>query len=256
LPLINNAEIEKPIVVIVPSYNNGFWYMRNLNSICAQNYSNYRVIYINDASPDETGTLVKQYIEQNKLENRITLINNEERKGCPLANIYHALSFCKPEEIAVLIDGDDWLPHENVFAHLNRVYQDTDVWMTYGQFAVFPSDTIGWARQVPDEIIQENAFRSYYWCTTHLRSFYVSLFNATAYSDYMYEDRFFPMAGDLALTFPLLELAGTHSRFIPEALYIYNRANALNEDKVNKELQKSCEMAARAHHRYNPLESL
>jgi len=256
LSLIKNSGPEKPMVVIVPSYNNWFWHTRNLNSICTQNYSNYRVIYINDASSDETAKLVSEYIAKNKLEERITFIDNKERKGCPLANIYYALSLCKPEEIAVVVDGDDWFPHENVLAHLNRVYQDPDVWMTYGQFAIFPYDTIGWAHQVPEQIIQENGFRGYHWCTTHLRSFYVSLFNATAYSDYMYEGRFFPMAGDLALMFPLLELAATHSRFIPEVLYIYNRANALNEDKVNKELQKSCEMAARAHHRYNSLESL
>ena len=55
---------EKNFVFIVPSYNNSEWYIKNISSIFNQNYSNYRVIYIDDASTDNTGTLVKNFVEK------------------------------------------------------------------------------------------------------------------------------------------------------------------------------------------------
>lgn len=55
---------QKPIVVIVPSYNNRNHYQRNLDSIVLQNYTNYHVIYIDDVSPDGTGALVRSYIQK------------------------------------------------------------------------------------------------------------------------------------------------------------------------------------------------
>ena len=36
------------------------------------------------------------------------------------------------------MDGDDCVAHENVLAYINNVYQNPDVWLTYGQFAIFP----------------------------------------------------------------------------------------------------------------------
>jgi len=53
---------EKPIVLIVASYNNTQWYKWNLDSIFNQKYKNYHVIYIDDCSKDDTYELVKNYI--------------------------------------------------------------------------------------------------------------------------------------------------------------------------------------------------
>lgn len=52
---------EMPICVVVPSYNNAAKdrYFHNMNSILQQDYSNYRIIFIDDASDDRTGELIK-----------------------------------------------------------------------------------------------------------------------------------------------------------------------------------------------------
>ncbi len=65
--------------VIVTSYNNvkSQLYLRNLDSIFMQNYQNYHVVYIDDASPDRTGEFVKQYLEEKKIpEKKIQVIRN------------------------------------------------------------------------------------------------------------------------------------------------------------------------------------
>ncbi|MGE0670989.1 MAG: glycosyltransferase, partial [Parachlamydiales bacterium] len=53
------AELEeKPMVVVIPSYNNKNWYQRNFDSVFFQKYDNNRVIFIYDSSPDCTGLFV------------------------------------------------------------------------------------------------------------------------------------------------------------------------------------------------------
>jgi len=39
------------------------------------------------------------------------------------------------------------------------------------------------------------------------------------------------MAGDLAYMWPIVEMAGNHSRFISEVLYVYNVVTPLNDIK-------------------------
>jgi cellulose synthase/poly-beta-1,6-N-acetylglucosamine synthase-like glycosyltransferase len=49
---------KKSVVVIIPSYNNAEWYDKNLSSVFAQDYQNYKVVYMDDNSDDDTYKLV------------------------------------------------------------------------------------------------------------------------------------------------------------------------------------------------------
>lgn len=49
-----SAYPEQPFCIVIPTFNNvqGNRYIHNLNSILQQDYSNYRIILIDDASED------------------------------------------------------------------------------------------------------------------------------------------------------------------------------------------------------------
>ncbi len=243
---------DREFVIIIPSYNNEQWYYNNLGSVLMQKYSNYRVIYIDDASSDNTLQCVKEFITKYDASKKITLINNPDRRGA-MANFYYAIHSCKPHEIIVMLDGDDWFSNENVLAYLNAAYQDPNVWITYGQFQEYPNGRIGGARQLPSEIIAHRAYREYDWVTTHLRTFYAFLFHKINKEDFLYEGNFFPMAWDLAIMFPILEMAGERSKFISDVLYIYNRATPINDNKVNMQLQMCLDRLIHEKMKYNPL---
>ena len=53
--------------------------------------------------------------------------------------------------------------------------------------------------------------------------------------------------------FPMLEMAGTHSQFISEVLYIYNVATALNDHKLRLTEQFEVDQYVRKKERYLPL---
>jgi cellulose synthase/poly-beta-1,6-N-acetylglucosamine synthase-like glycosyltransferase len=56
---------ELPMCIIVPGYNNNdqFRIESNMNSIFTQNYTNYKVVIINDASNDGSGEVYRKYLD-------------------------------------------------------------------------------------------------------------------------------------------------------------------------------------------------
>lgn len=243
----------KRFVVVIASYNNKDWYKKNLDSVFMQKYKNYHVIYVDDCSSDRTGALVEKYVKDLHHEQYVTLIKNKERRGA-MANYYDAVHLCDDASIIVQLDGDDWFAHDHVLDLLNRVYNDSDVWLTYGQFKKYPSGKKGFCKDIPSKIIEANEFRSYKWVTSALRTFYAGLFKLIKKEDVLVDGEFFPMTHDLAIMFPMLEMAGSRIKFISDVLYIYNRANCINDNKVNGELQRELDRFIRAKEKYMPLE--
>lgn len=232
----NIAHNEKSIVVVIPSYNNKKWYKRNLESVLSQNYSNFRIMYTDDCSPDATGDLVEEYLIENDPEKKITLTKNETRRGA-LHNLYTMIHMCKDDDIIVTLDGDDWLPDNDVLQRLNNIYSSGDIWLTYGQFQLYPSGIHGWASPMPNYIVENNAFRDFQHLPTHLRTFYAWLFKEIKLEDLLYQGEFYPMTWDMAMMFPMIEMAGERHQFIPEIMYIYNDENTISDHHVSRQLQ-------------------
>ena len=95
-----------------------------------------------DASPDGTSKLVADYIAQSGMSNKVTMISNATRQGA-MFNQYHAIHSCIDNAIVIILDGDDWFPHDRVLEYINRVYQDPLIWLTYGQFIEYPINQVG-----------------------------------------------------------------------------------------------------------------
>lgn len=235
---------EKPLVVLITSYNNENFVKKNLQSVIEQRYSNYRVIYVDDCSTDSTETEARAALDRFPKNVPTTFIRNQERIGS-LANMYYAIHSCKDEEIIVSLDGDDWFSHVGVLQRINRAYVSDAVWLTHGSLVEYVNGATTWCIPVPKEIIKANRFRTYR-CPSHLRTFYAWLFKEIYLEDLLYEGDFFQMTGDQAMMFPMVEMAGERHLYIPDILYVYNTANAINDNKVNPELQNRLEAYIRA----------
>lgn len=271
---------QKPIVVIIPSYKNIDWYTKNLQTILSQQYSNYRIIYLNDCSPDGMELAIEQFLLKKNIDLRVinfddsfsedivevtekfveivnqeshffTLINNVNRCGA-LENIYRAVKSCNDDEIIVTIDGDDWLYKKQVLIELNAIYSLENVWLTHGTLIHYPNLQYGWSEPIPQSIIEANAFRDYK-CPSHLRTFYAWLFKKIKLEDLLYKGKFFAMTWDMAMMYPMIEMCGDRHAFIPKANYYYNIANQINDNKVNPELQNELDNYIRNMPRYEKL---
>lgn len=243
----------KSIVILIPSYNNRQWYKHNLVSLCAQDYHDFRAIYVDDCSADGTGDLVEKFIADNNLAHRIHLIRNPVRIGA-MHNLYNTIHRCDDDEIVIILDGDDWFAHNGVLKKIDAIYSDPNCWMTYGRYVSWPDNMPGHSRQIPSHIIDTNNFREYEWCASHLRSFYAWLFKLIKEQDLISPcGNFYRMAWDQAMMFPMLEMSGHRAKFISDVLYIYNAANPINDSRVNRELQRTLERVIRLQKRYDRL---
>jgi glycosyltransferase involved in cell wall biosynthesis len=208
--------------IVIPTYNNQTRCISNIASLAAQENTNWNAFIIDDGSHDETVLLIKNYINNHNLHNKILLSCNRERR-LALANIYNAIQLCPNDYVVVLLDGDDALYDSQVLNKLAHIYEDNNVWMTYGQYIHYPSYQLGAARPFPEEILNDRSFRSYEWISSHLRTFYAKLFKQIELSDLHYCGNFFSAAWDLAIMFPLLEMAAPgHIKCIQDILYVYN----------------------------------
>lgn len=250
---------QKPVefVVFIPSYKNEKWVQQNLESVVKQTYPYWSIYYVNDCSPDNTGLLVDQFVQSHGIQDRCRIVHNTTRK-LAMQNIYESIHNIAPDKVVVMLDGDDWFPHENVLKRLARAYSNKKIWLTYGNYLTWPEDKGTTCAEIPKKVRKESLFRSYKWVASHLRSFYAKLFQEIKKEDLQWKDgQFFPMTYDLAIMFPMLEMAkDKHFLFIPEVLYIYNISNPLNDFKVNLKLQEEIERYIRSRPVYEPLKTL
>jgi len=105
------------VSVITPAYKAARYIGQAIESVQAQTLTDWEMIIVDDASPDETAEVVKRYLD----DPRIKLIRSERNRGeCGARNL--ALEAAQGEWIAVL-DADDWFAPERL-EHLWRFAQE------------------------------------------------------------------------------------------------------------------------------------
>lgn len=141
-----------------------------------QNYSNYRVLVIDDGSNDGTADLIHNFLLKDaKISSDRYKIHRNSRREYALPNILMAAKyFCRPNDILMILDGDDEFIGRQVLKLFNAVFQKEKIWFMYTNFLT-SSATLGYSRPYPPDIVQRNAYRDYGFTVTHQRAFYTQL---------------------------------------------------------------------------------
>lgn len=233
------------IHVVVPAYKCERWIGRAIESIRGQRGVDFRCIVIDDCSGDATHARAREAAGDDE---RIRVVRREQRVYQLANRIFGIREIVPgPEDVVVLVDGDDWLAHEHALARIAREYADPDVWVTYGSYR---SKKAKWryrlglgrrraVRPYPDEIVRARTFRRWRWPGVHPKTFRRFLFDAIRDEDLRDETGAYYEAGtDLALMLPMFEMAGTaHLRWLREVLYIRNKLEARIYDPAYRERQ-------------------
>ena len=228
--------------VVVPSYNNERWAEINLESIINQSYKNYEVFYINDASTDKT---VEKYNELVGKNPQFHLLENEVnmKRGFNVSNKNIKQFIDSDDDIVVFVDGDDWLPYDDIFEKLNNFYNKHDVWMTYGGMLCWQggTDVVQANPQnthYPDEVHNQNAYRKDVWRASHLRSFKWSLYKNIEQSSQIDSEtgKYYFHAEDLATSFPCLEMCPKEKIGVLDfPAYMFNAEDSNRQRGVERE---------------------
>jgi glycosyltransferase involved in cell wall biosynthesis len=96
--------------VVAPSYQNvaGYRYAWHIESLLQQEYSNYKVVIIDDMSSDNTYLYVAKYLKwRNVPQDKFVLLRNKVHRTA-VENIYYTIhKYCDYNQISYIIDGDD-----------------------------------------------------------------------------------------------------------------------------------------------------
>ncbi|NML40006.1 glycosyltransferase family 2 protein [Chitinophaga sp. G-6-1-13] len=219
ISISDNTKIFHKMIVLVPFRNAGNYIIDCVSSVLGQEYKNYEVYLLDDASDDGTLDLIDEDLEH------FHIVRNKERLGS-LENMYQALVNLpiEDEDVVVLLDGDDYIFGEFAFQIVNNKYNENAL-LTYGQYITNYGFYDPCPPYTPEEF--EN-LRQSGWKASHLKTFKYKLFKAFLQQDpnadnFRYNDgRFYASTSDQALMLPLMEVAGYENVVsIPNIVYCY-----------------------------------
>ena len=104
LDIIHNTSRQPKLSVIIPLYNKAPYVRKALETVCAQTYSEYEIIVINDGSTDNSAIIAEEYL--NGVESISYKILSQQNAGVSAAR-NNGIAASKGEYVAFL-DADDW----------------------------------------------------------------------------------------------------------------------------------------------------
>lgn len=247
--------------IIVTTYNPGSQILNKcLKSIENQNYINYDVFIIEDASTkdiENTHTIIKQYT--NKYSNWNYHINTINKGPLESRIIAIDKSNCNNEDIIISIDGDDTLSHNTVFNIINNIYNNNNIWITFGNYIInnnskYSNSNIICNNYNWKQIIYDNKFRNINsFIFSHLKTFKYKLYKNINHNDLKQNNQYLQSATDVALMIPMLEMAGNRFKCINSILYNYTLDHSESIHNKNRTGQRKNELYIKSLSKYHPL---
>jgi glycosyltransferase involved in cell wall biosynthesis len=148
------------ISIIIPSYNRAEYISATLNSILAQTYKDFEIIFIDDGSTDHTEEILQVYMDQDYRVKYFKQSNSERA----VARTY-GMSLAIGDYIC-LVDSDDiWYPHK-LYTQLSLMEANPDYILSYAsvnridmqgkQLATAPRQLEGYTGWVFFELLKRN----------------------------------------------------------------------------------------------------
>jgi len=238
---------ESHIAVVTPFYNAEQYILRCIDSVVTQNYNNWSLYLINDASTDGSKFAINHKLKTlpEDISSKIEVITNTENKGA----VYNQINTLRnavfgQDTIVVLLDGDDALINDNnIFNFYNNLYASGNVDYSYGSCWSEVDNIPLIAQPYPKAVRDAKDYRNYKfnWGMPypHLRTFRRELLNYI--DDAVFKDEsgeWFKAGGDNATFYNILEQADPNKiKVVQDIVMLYNDKNPLNDYKVNGELQ-------------------
>lgn len=116
-----DPNIKNKISIHMCTYNRAHFIQQAINSVLKQTYTNWELLILDDASTDNTESIILPYLK----DSRIRYIKNEKNLGIT-KNRNKALSLSTGEYIAVLDSDDVWVDKEKLSKQISFLNQNED----------------------------------------------------------------------------------------------------------------------------------
>jgi glycosyltransferase involved in cell wall biosynthesis len=139
------AKMTAPLISIaLCTYNGAKYLQEQFDSLFAQTLSDFEVVVVDDASTDDTWTLLQDIAAKHS---NVSIIRNSINQG-PTKNFQTAMQLCKGSYIAPCDQDDIWAPEK--LQKLMAAIKDSD--MAYCNSAYVNSDGVPTGRSIADDV--------------------------------------------------------------------------------------------------------
>jgi glycosyltransferase involved in cell wall biosynthesis len=215
------------IHVIVPVYNEPVLLEACLLSIAQQDPPADSVFVADDCSTDhETRSVIAKWVAPRVMPDNWGFHWGSINVGAT-RNIVEAIRSrrMEPEDVVLLVDGDDRLAHPGVIGRLRRIYSDR-VEVAYGSYTAEPPNPgCPKVKPYPVSVLRKGTVRAFTkkngaWFN-HPLSFRRRIFDAIDQDEFERDGEWLRYGYDMTLMMPALELAGTRVAYCSDVLYVY-----------------------------------
>jgi len=232
--------------IVVPCFNAEKYIVDCIKSIQTQTEKNFDVVVVNDASTDDTQDIALSAMSH---DSRFSLITAKTNSGA-MSSIVSGINHLTPNDhdIVSIIDGDDMLNIPKALEIVKKTYERTNCLMTYGNFVTQDGKVINprIGKRHQQRVIDQNLFRKVHWISHHLKTFKYMLYAKINQKDFCNAmGNYWGTCSDLALMFPMLEMAGDRQEAISDPIYRYNYNIPTNDEVLRRDEQLKDDRALR-----------
>lgn len=194
-------------------------YKQTLFSVLSQEYDDFKVFYIDYGQQEGREEEVRTFLSFHDPFQRVRYVSIESEQDA-FQSLYQILHGRPCSDIALMLNANDSLSSKSVLSRLNSVYANSDVWMTFGRCADYPSyrEIEKDKKCVLKELNRKEDRKSASFLFSTFHSFYVGLFKRIKLQDFLHEGRFFSSLESLIYMAPILELARHHAVELDEIM--------------------------------------
>ena len=226
------------IHVLIRARNAEKYIGKCLRSLYAQTHQDWKAWVFLDDPTDNTEKILREYIGYG---GDVEIVVHPKRIGLG-RNMFFALDYIKaaPEDIIAVVDGDDKL-RKRAFKKVHKSYIEHNCLVTYGSYIKLSK---GRKTKISRPYKPTDNVRKAKWHGSHLKTFKVHL--AKRLTPECFQDskgNWLDAASDLALMFPIMEMAGLNRcHHISKPIYYWRDGHS---DSTKRSLQIKCEKIVR-----------
>lgn len=218
--------------VVVTSFNNSDWVETNIESLQEQTYKNFQVLFVDDASSDDTYDVAAKLVDG---DSRFKLIKHAVNMSKAYSFVTYIPSFADNDDVLVFLDGDDWIAYEDVFAKIATAYVTSGCWVAYTKLICYPSlqESTTHGSEYPENTHKFNQYRKAPFVSSHLKTMKAFLFKNIKNTDLQYEGEWIRFGDDVAIMYAAMEMTPRNRiRALDFVGCVYNESQS-NQDRTS-----------------------
>ena len=212
-------ELNNSAIIVVIQRNAGDRIIRALSSVYRQDYDDIGILFIDDASTDNTRELATDFFEKNNKRGFDIALHLNEKKTPKILSLDSAIrKYCKNKNSVIFwLDGDDELLTTEAVPVMMKDHEEYDVVWSQHEFVNLKKNRTFRGFCGP---MESDFPRQHRWVSSHLKSFKNHLFQNIP--NHMLRDErgtYYPFAIDRVIMYPLIEMVGKEKCFFRNKIY-------------------------------------